>query len=258
MFYIIAGDFFMIKHIRGRAIGNALLSVLVIFAACGVAYISAGEANKIDTSGEVSDSLGAFDLPVIVIDPGHGGADCGAVGVNGTLEKDINLRLSLYLAREFENAGYIVKLTRTEDIMLVDGKTTHTTKKSSDLTARTQIAAEGEIFISIHMNKFPQEKYSGAQIYYSENDPRSARLAEMLQQGIKSSLQPDNNREVKSGAGLYLLDRIKSPAVIAECGFISNPNEADRLNDDEYLKQMAFEIFSAADDFVIECMDNDT
>ncbi len=248
----------MIKHIKRRVLGNALLSVFILVAACGVAFLSAGQNKKEDENGGIVGSTVTFELPTVVIDPGHGGADCGAVGINGILEKDINLKLSLFLASEFENAGYKVILTRSEDVMLVDTKGTHTTKKSSDLTARTQIAEEGGLFISVHMNKFPEEKYKGAQVYYSVNDVRSERLAEMLQSGIASSLQPDNKRAIKSGAELYLLDRIKCPAVILECGFLSNSEEAEKLKDEEYLSKLAFEIFSAADDFVIECMDNGT
>ncbi len=248
----------MIKNIKFRVFGNALLSMIIILAACGVAYLSSGEKNEETAEGNISGSGEAFELPTVVIDPGHGGADCGAVGINGVLEKDINLTLSEFIAAEFENAGYKVIMTRKEDIMLVDKKTEHTTKKSSDLTARTQIAEDGQLFISIHMNKFPEEKYKGAQVYYSVNDVRSARLAEMLQSGIVNSLQPDNNRAVKSGAGLYLLDRIKCPAVIVECGFLSNSEEAQKLSDIEYLSELAFEIFNAADDFVIEGMNNST
>ncbi len=248
----------MIKNIKRRVWGNALLSVFIVIAACGVAYLSAGQMSEVDADGDIGDFGESFKLPTVVIDPGHGGADCGAVGINGVLEKDINLKLSLYLASEFENAGYKVILTRTEDVMLVDTKATHTTKKSSDLTARTHIAEEGQMFISVHMNKFPEEKYKGAQVYHSVNDARSARLAEMLQSGIINALQPDNNRSVKSGNGLYLLDRIKCPAVIVECGFLSNNEEAEKLKNDEYLRILAFEIFSAADDFVIECMEKGT
>ena len=248
----------MIKRLKSRAWGNAILSIFIIASACGVAFIGATDPKTVDVPDETTSDSFTFALPTVVIDPGHGGIDCGAVGVNGILEKDVNLKLSEYLCAEFKNAGYEVIMTRTEDIMLVDDKSEHTTKKSSDLTARTRIAEGGQLFISIHMNKFAEEKYSGAQVYYSVNDDRSVRLAQMLQAGIIASLQPQNNREIKSGAGLYLLDRVKCPAVIVECGFISNREEAERLASDEYLKELAFEIFSAADDFVIECMENGT
>lgn len=248
----------MIKHIKSRVFANVLLSLFILVAACGAAFIGGADDDKKAPNGDPAGASTSFELPTVVIDPGHGGADCGAVGVNGILEKDINLKLGTLLAAEFENAGYKVMLTRSEDIMLEDTKNAHTTKKSSDLTARTQAAEEGNLFISIHMNKFPEEKYRGAQVYYSENDPASERLAQILQSCIKSALQPDNNREIKSGAGLYLLDRIYCPAVIVECGFLSNRGEAEMLSDDAYLREMAFEIFSAADDFVIECMNNPT
>lgn len=248
----------MLKNLRGRAWGNALLSVFIMLSACGVAFLNVYGQGSTKAGEGASGPIFTFELPVIIIDAGHGGADSGAVGVNGMLEKDINLKLATFLSREFESAGYKVVMTRTEDVMLVDADGVHSTKKSSDLTARAKIAGDGDIFISIHMNKFSEEKYKGAQVYYSVNDPASARLAEMLQRGIAESLQTDNKRAIKSGDGLYLLDRVRCPAVIVECGFLSNWEEAARLTDEEYLKQMAFEIFSATDDFVIERMSTDT
>ena len=240
----------MNKYLLRRYLGNIAMIALTVLISCGVAAVYGNKAPRISGTEQTSNESTA--LPVIVIDPGHGGADCGAVGINGILEKDVNLKLSVYLAEELEKVGYTVKLTRSEDVMLVDSKKAHATKKSSDLTARVAVAREGDIFISVHMNKFPEEKYSGAQVYYSVNNEASCKLAQRIQEGICASLQPDNTRAIKSGEGLFLLDRIKVPAVICECGFLSNKAEAEKLADDAYLRDLAFEIFSAIDDFVIE------
>jgi len=240
----------MKKYLMRRYLGNIAMIAATVLISCGVAAFYGDKTPQISGTEQTANEGTA--LPVMVIDPGHGGADCGAVGINGILEKDVNLKLSIYLAEELEKVGYTVKLTRSEDVMLVDTEKEHTTKKSSDLTARVAAAREGDIFISVHMNKFPEEKYSGAQVYYSVNNEASYKLAQRIQEGICSSLQPDNTRVIKSGAGLFLLDRIDIPAVICECGFLSNKAEAEKLADEEYLRALAFEIFSAIDDFVIE------
>ncbi|MBQ7011033.1 MAG: N-acetylmuramoyl-L-alanine amidase [Clostridia bacterium] len=239
----------MKRYLRARLAGNLVLMIAIVFLACIAALF---REEKPQNSEIELPSNTELTLPVIMIDPGHGGADCGAVGINGILEKDVNLKLSMYVAEAFESAGYSVLLTRDTDIMLTDESAVHTTKKSSDLSARVKASDAADIFISIHMNKFPEEKYSGAQIYYSVNDPLSQKLAQMIQDGVRASLQQENTRSVKSGEGLFLLDRITVPAVICECGFLSNKAEAEKLADEEYLRALAFEIFSAIDDFVIE------
>lgn len=254
MFLRICRSCFMKRILIKKLIGNFALIFSILAVCVSVAAVSAEKNGVADVWEEETESKEEVSaLPIIVIDPGHGGADCGAVGINGLLEKDVNLRLSRLIQKEFERVGYKVAMTRTEDILLTDEGVAHTTKKSADLAARVKAAKKGDIFISVHMNKFPEEKYSGAQIYYSVNNEKSKTLAEMIQKAIVNGLQPQNNRVIKSGEGLYLLDRIDIPAVIAECGFLSNGAEAEQLKDEEYLKSLAFEIFSAIDDFVMEC-----
>ena len=101
------------------------------------------------------------------------------------------------------------------------------------------------LFVSIHMNAFPQPQYSGMQVWYGTADPRSAEIAEAIQRA-STALMPDNTRRIKAaGSNIYLLDRIKTPAVLVECGFLSNPPEAERLSDEAYRRALAGLIFSA-------------
>lgn len=185
----------------------------------------------------------------VVIDAGHGGEDGGAVAKNGVCEKDINLKISSMLGDIFSAAGYTVVQTRTEDKLLYDRNADYKgRKKILDMAARLDTANNcgAELFISIHMNSFPQSKYRGLQVYYSPNHKKSESVAKAIQALAKSSLQPENRRAVKPSAGkIYLLDKIEYPAVLVECGFLSNPDEAALLNDEDYLQRLAFVIFAA-------------
>ncbi|MGI6404358.1 MAG: N-acetylmuramoyl-L-alanine amidase [Oscillospiraceae bacterium] len=183
-------------------------------------------------------------LPVIIIDPGHGGPDGGAVGANGIVEKDINLSLSLKLRDLMKASGFSVVMTREEDISIHDPGVKGTRKqKTSDLRNRMAIMERypDVIFISIHQNKFGDAKQNGAQVFYGPQNEGSKALAEVVQQNIVSMLQPENKRKCKKGEkNLYLIYEAKCPAILLECGFLSNPGEAKRLADETYQAQLAF------------------
>ena len=186
----------------------------------------------------------------VVIDPGHGGRDGGAVGKDGTLEKDLNLAVALKLKAILESADIQVVMTRETDIELASPDSSH--KKADDLKTRLQLAQnqKNAIFISIHMNKFPVEKYCGLQVYYSQNHPDSARLAEQIQSDTRELLMKNNNRKTKASNGTsYLLDRIEHPAILVECGFLSNTEECARLATKDYQKQLATVLFSSISNF---------
>ena len=187
--------------------------------------------------------------PVVIIDAGHGGEDGGAIGTNGVYEKDLNLKISLELEELFRSKQIPTRLTRTEDTLLYDKSTDYEGhKKALDMEARVAIANEYEnaIFVSIHMNSFTQEKYSGLQVYYSENSPYSAVLAKEIQDMTSTNLQPSNNRKIKpSNNGIYLLDNIYHPSILIECGFLSNEEECNLLCNEEYQKRLSLIIFSA-------------
>lgn len=192
--------------------------------------------------------------PTVVIDAGHGGEDGGAIGKDGTLEKDLNLEIALKLSDMLEASGINVVMTRTEDIMLYDRNVDYKgRKKMLDLLSRLKTGenTENSIFVSIHMNSFPQEKYSGLQVYYSDNNPSSVILAEVIQSMAKTYLQNDNERRVKASSGnIYILDRITRPAVLVECGFISNTEECKLLGDDEYQQKLALVIFTSITKYI--------
>ncbi len=185
--------------------------------------------------------------PVIVIDAGHGGEDGGAVGVNGCIEKELNLDIALILNDLLNASGVNTVMTRTEDIMLYD-KATPGKKKIQDVRNRVAIAEKNDnsLTVSIHMNTYPSPKYSGAQVYYSPNHEESSALAGTMQNNLKEHLQPDNTRETKAAtSAIYLLHNVRTPAVLVECGFISNPTEAELLCDDVYRHKVACTIYAS-------------
>ena len=193
-------------------------------------------------------------LPTIIIDAGHGGEDGGTVGTNGCFEKDLNLKISFDLYELLKCSNIPCILTRSDDILLYDTTIDyHGRKKALDLAKRLEIAEkyDNSIFISIHQNAFSDPKYSGLQVYYSTNDPSSLLLAEKIQLLNKQLLQPENNRKTKAaGENIFLLDRISSPAVLVECGFMSNQQECVLLSTDEYQKKIATVIYASILDYL--------
>lgn len=194
-----------------------------------------------------------IDKPVVVIDPGHGGIDGGCVSVDGTAEKGINLAVSESLRDCLKLLGYDVVCTREGDVSIYDeGVKGLGEQKKSDMKNRLAIFSkysEG-ISVSIHQNQFTDSKYSGAQMFYSEKNPQGQRLAGVMQQQFVSLLQPDNTRETKPvGDELYLLNNTDNPAVMIECGFLSNPDEAAKLESEEYQKQVAFTVMTGITEF---------
>lgn len=192
--------------------------------------------------------------PTVIIDAGHGGEDAGTVSADRTLEKNLNLLVAVSLEKMLQAAGVRVIMTRTEDVLLYDKNSDYRGhKKQQDLSTRLKIAQENPdaCFVSIHMNSFAEEKYNGLQVYYSPNNALSYDLARSIQSTVKESLQPYNTREVKRGnKSIYLLDRIQSPAVLVECGFLSNKAECARLGDPVYRKKLCFAIFASIMEFV--------
>lgn len=212
----------------------ALLSAFVFL------MISAALNIKVSVSSENVKSM-----PTIVIDAGHGGEDGGAVSESGVLEKDINLSIANDTSALFYLLGFDVKQTRKTDIALDNGEDTIRKRKVSDMKKRLEIfnSSKENTIISIHQNKFSESKYHGTQIFYSPNNPKSKQLADSIKYSVKGLLQPDNERECKKAdSGIYLLKNTNNPAVIVECGFISNGEECKNLLDSQYQKQMAFSI----------------
>lgn len=183
---------------------------------------------------------------VIVLDAGHGGMDSGAVGGSGTLEKDVNLAIALKMQDALRAMGYRVVMTRESDVSLNDPNlSTVRSQKVADMHARLAIIEQYPkgIFLSIHQNKFEQSQYHGTQVFFSKNNPNSEVIAKSVQSAVVEMLQPENNRVAKSlGSESYLLSKAQIPAVIVECGFLSNPEEEAKLQDEEYQNQLTISI----------------
>ncbi len=185
---------------------------------------------------------------VIIIDPGHGGFDGGAVGVNGTVEKDINLAISLKLRDMLTQAGFDVVMTRETDVATNDvDDTTVRKKKISDMRNRLNLTKlyPGSTLVSIHQNKLEgSSKTYGGQIFYSPNRESSQLLAQYIQDEFNTAIQPEKPREiVKTGKNLYLFYNAQNTAVLCECGFLSNPKEEALLGTEEYQYRIAYCIY---------------
>ncbi len=192
----------------------------------------------------------------VILDAGHGGEDGGASSADGILEKNLNLTIAKEIGAYLESCGISVVYTRTEDILLYDRNVDYKgRKKILDLAARLKIARETEnsVFVSIHMNSFPQKQYSGLQVYYSAHHPLSQALALSVQNSVQATLDPNNQRKIKKAdSAIYLLDRNEKPAILIECGFLSNDEEARRLATEDYQKQLSLIIAQS----IMETMKN--
>ncbi len=212
-----------------------------------------GEKRISPPDPETSQKSKYENCPTVIIDAGHGGEDGGAIGIDGTVEKDINLSIALELNALLRAEGIPTRLTRSEDILLYDKNSDYQGhKKSQDMAQRLKITEEYDnaIFISIHMNSFPQEKYKGLQVYYSTNSPNSAILAQKIQTLVANNIQLDNNRRIKpSESGIFLLECIHHPAVLVECGFLSNSEDCSNLNSPSYRSKLCFVLFVAICDY---------
>lgn len=194
------------------------------------------------------------EIDTIVIDAGHGGFDGGAVGYNGLVEKHINLEIAKKLQQVLVLCGYNTVMTRTTDADLCDNEQEVAAVfiKKNDMRKRLEIMdnTKNSITVSIHQNKYESEAISGAQVYYGVKNDMSKTLAQSVQNAIVSSVQNDNKRQIKQAQkDLFLLYYTNAPAIIVECGFISNPKEAANLSDNEYQNKIALAIVKGITDF---------
>lgn len=194
-------------------------AVLFLFIAIGICMMS-------DTAVRADEEYKG----IIVIDPGHGGADGGAKGKSGTIEKDINLEISKKLKERLDSEGYKVYMTREEDTELDK-------RKVADLDLRCKMKKDTncDVFISIHQNKFNSERCFGAQVWYADNE-KSNTIADLIQESLKEKTQDNNKRIAKAAKKQYriLRDGYDGACVIVECGFLSNCKEEQRLKTDEH------------------------
>jgi N-acetylmuramoyl-L-alanine amidase len=202
-------------------------------------YVISSHAGKM-TAG-VSVKAGK-EKPVVVIDAGHGGNDPGKIGVDGTLEKDINLQIANRLKKYLEASDVEVVLTRKNDSGLYTEKDSR--KKMADMKKRCDIINEVSpaLTVSIHQNSYHQEEISGGQVFYYKKSEKGKRLAEVLQDRFDYVLGEKNTRLAKPNDNYYLLLHVKSPIVIVECGFLTNWKESALLKSDDYQDRVAWTI----------------
>lgn len=228
----------MVIHLNKVKLIVLAFSVLVITVFCIVT------ASYVKT-----DVLARFPVceKTIIIDAGHGGADGGAVSKDGISEKDINLSIAKYLESYLTQSGAKVIMTRTKDesIHSKTAQTVNEQKKSDLLNRKDKVNQSGaDLFISIHQNYFTESKYSGAQTFYEPKSPKSKTCAMIIQNSLKDNADNSNLRlPMQIDASKMLFRDLKTPAVLVECGFLSNPQEASMLSSKEYQQKLAFSIY---------------
>ena len=222
---------------------------LVAIAACFSIFAFVFTTAKLDTKETVV-------LPVsgktIVLDAGHGIPDEGAQSSNGTTEAQTNLKITLKVQNLLEQSGCTVILTRSDEnaIYDIDSKTLKQ-KKISDIHNRVKIGNESsaDVFVSIHLNKIPQQQYSGWQTFYKSSDENSTKLAKCIQSSLNESIQKENNRAAMKLDTVYIMKKVEIPISIVECGFLSNPEEEKNLLNDEYQNKLAWGIYTGIIDY---------
>lgn len=221
-----------------------LILAVTMIVICFVSIILINAQFSVNTASYKKVERENKDQKIILIDPGHGGIDGGAVAKDGTNEKDINLKISLKLKADLEKLNYKVVMTREEDKGLYSNSGTIRNKKVEDLNNRLKMKKEigCDLFVSIHLNMFTQSQYYGAQVWYSQV-PESKIVGELIQEGLKRDLDPNNSRLAKNAGNSYKILRNDGiPSVIVECGFVSNPQEWAKLKDDAYQDKIAASI----------------
>ncbi|MGN1166328.1 MAG: N-acetylmuramoyl-L-alanine amidase [Lachnospiraceae bacterium] len=175
---------------------------------------------------------------IVVLDAGHGGADPGKVGIGDILEKDINLQIAKKVKKLLEKEKIQVIMTREEDTMLTGEDSTST--KAIDMKERVNLINETapKLAVSIHQNSYQDSDVWGAQVFYYENSPEGEKAAQIMQNALLSC-DENNTRQAKANDTYYLLKRTEIPTIIVECGFLTNPREAEKLCDDTYQQTLA-------------------
>ncbi|MCX7710209.1 MAG: N-acetylmuramoyl-L-alanine amidase [Clostridia bacterium] len=216
---------------------NVVLIALLFLLSIALYSLNFGDRATTANTGKSSEK-------VVMLDPGHGGEDPGAVSdYSGIKEKDINLGIALNVKQLLEQENYKVMMTREEDKLEYSSQTRNIVqKRKEDLQRRKKMMDEdgANIVVSIHLNKFPQTQYFGAQTFFPPNSPESQKLAHNIQMAIRETVDPSNKREalVKKEPIIILKDS-KTTTAIVECGFLSNPEEEKKLGDAEYQGKLA-------------------
>ncbi|MGI6069141.1 MAG: N-acetylmuramoyl-L-alanine amidase [Blautia sp.] len=203
-------------------------------------------------SREVAQAVNApaEETPVIVIDAGHGGSDPGMVGIGDLKEKGINLTIAKMLEDVLRQAGYQVVMTREEDAGLYDAESTN--KKAQDMQRRCEVIAQAKpaLTVSIHQNSYTDPAVCGPQVFYYSDSAEGEQLAKVLQEHLNQELQVERPREAKGNTSYYLLKRSEGVLNIVECGFLTNPKEAELLTSQEYQQKIAKAIAGGIEEYL--------
>lgn len=232
-----------------RSIKNYVLAYILIFSLFlgGALFLSKTVGQWLPVSADASEQR-----LTVVLDPGHGGEDGGAVSPNGTRECDLNLQISLRVRDLLGLLGIRTVMTRSEDKSIYDEIAgTVAEKKVSDLKNRAALANahKDALFVSIHQNMFSESRYHGAQVFFAPSQ-KSDTLANSLQTLLRECIDPDNHREAKQSTAVWLMEHIENTGVLVECGFLSNPEEEQLLKTEEYQKKLSAVIVCGIEQFL--------
>lgn len=228
--------------------------VFIIFFFIMLSFVvGVGKNTQLNTRNDrnIGDAVQVTALPVsgkvVILDAGHGTPDEGAESKNGTTEAQINLKIVLKIQQLLEQSGCTVILTRSDEnaIYDLDAKTLEQ-KKISDIHNRVKIGNESsaDIFVSIHLNKINEQQYYGWQTFYNTNNEQSKDLAEQIQISLNEAIQKENHRIAMKLNTVYIMKHVEIPISIVECGFLSNPQEEQLLQEDEYQNRLAWGIYT--------------
>lgn len=208
--------------------------------------------SNIKTNKTVTTMATPVSSKTIIVDAGHGGEDGGAVSDNGVSEAEINLKIALKLQQLLEQSGSNVVLTRSDNNAIYDiDKKTLREKKNSDIRNRVRIGnnSSADIFVSIHLNKIPENQYYGWQTFFKDGNEDGKRLANCIQNNLNETIQKENKRTPLKINNVYIIKHVEIPTVIVECGFLSNPEEERQLQQEEYQTKLAWGIYNGIMEF---------
>ncbi len=209
----------------------ALICLVIIIAVLGIGMHKLIPTDAIPFVGKT-----------VVIDAGHGIPDGGASSASGIQESEINLKIAKSLKKLLTKNKVKVIMTRSGENSLSDSETNN---KRDDLNKRCEIRekSNADIFVSIHLNHFEESQYSGAQVFYNSGNAENEILAKCIQDSIIELADPENTRNIKADNSIYVLKNASMPSVLVECGFLSNPDEAEKLNTKKYQEKIAHAIY---------------
>ena len=224
---------------------------IILFAVIAITTMLSMKA--IDNTNKVEETMATPATgKVVILDAGHGGEDGGAISSDGTTEAELNLQITLKVQQLLEQNGTTVILTRSDEnaIYNLDAKTLRQ-KKVSDTKNRVKIGNESsaDIFVSIHLNKIPQQQYYGWQCFYKNKNEQSEKLANCLQNNLNEAIQKENKRLAMKINDIYIVKNVEIPLSIVECGFLSNPQEEQELQQEKYQSRLAWGIYTGICDY---------